>query len=103
MANRVQLERDARRGPAAALAYPQFRLLFIGTTLSMLAFGMMQVVQGVVAFDLTGRNGAVGLVYPGQGIAMLMLSPLGGTLSDRISKRRLLTGTQIVMGATFVV
>jgi len=98
-----RVSRSARRGPAAALAHPQFRLLFIGTTLSMLAFGMMQVVQGVVAFDLTGRNSAVGLVSFGSGIAMLILSPIGGTLSDRISKKRLLTGTQVVIGATFAV
>jgi MFS family permease len=113
VANVDRLERDARRGPrsstaarrgpAAVLAYPQFRLLCIGTTLSMLAFGMMQVVQGVVAFDLTGRNGAVGLVSLGQGIAMLTLSPIGGTLSDRISKKRLLTWTQFVIGVTFAV
>jgi MFS family permease len=72
-----------------------------GTTLSMLAFGMMNVVQGVVAFDLTGKNGSVGFVYLGQGIMMLILGPLGGTLSDRISKKKLLTGTQIIIGISY--
>jgi MFS family permease len=89
------------QNPFAVLGHAQFRLLFIGTTLSMLAFGMMQVVQGVVAFTLTGKNSAVGFVFLGQGIAMLLLSPLGGTLSDRISKKRLLTTAQFVIGATF--
>jgi hypothetical protein len=42
--------------PFAVLGNAQFRLFFIGTTLTMLAFGMMQVVQGVVAFSLTGKN-----------------------------------------------
>jgi MFS family permease len=67
----------------------------------MLAFGMMQVAQGVVAFELTGKNSAVGFVYLGQGLAMLLLSPLGGALSDRVSKKRLLTGSQFVIGAMF--
>lgn len=83
------------------LRHAQFRWLFVGTTLAMLAFGMMQVAQGVVAFELTGRNRAVGVVYLGQGLAMLLLSPLGGTLSDRLCKKRLLTGSQLVIGATF--
>lgn len=83
------------------LNHKQYRLLFIGTTMSQLAFGMMQVVQGVVAFDLTGRNGAVGFVYLGQGLAMLFLSPVGGTLSDRISKKRMLTFAQFVIGTMF--
>jgi MFS family permease len=89
------------RAPWLVLRHMQFRLLFVGTTLAMLAFGMMQVAQGVVAFELTGRNRAVGLVYLSQGLAMLLLSPLGGALTDRISKKRLLTSSQLVIGATF--
>ena len=67
----------------------------------MLAFGMLNVVQGVVAFELTGKNGAVGFVSLGQGIAMLFLSPVGGALSDRISKRRLLMFAQGSIGLLF--
>jgi MFS family permease len=89
------------QNPLAVLSNGQYRLLFLGTTLSMLAFGMMQVAQGVVAFQLTGRNSAVGFVFLGQGISMLLLSPLGGTLSDRVSKKRLLTTAQFIIGAMF--
>ncbi|MBK9343891.1 MAG: MFS transporter [Dehalococcoidia bacterium] len=92
---------STRKNPFTVLAHWQYRLLFIGTTMSMLAFGMMQVVQGVVAFDLTGKNGAVGFVGLGQGIAMLFLSPVGGTLSDRVSKKRMLTFAQFVIGFMF--
>lgn len=89
------------QNPLAVLRNTQYRLLFVGTTLTMLAFGMMQVVQGVVAFDLTGKNSAVGFVFLGQGISMLILSPIGGALSDRFSKKRLLTGAQFVIGSMF--
>jgi MFS family permease len=89
------------QNPLAVLANKQYRLLFVGTVLSMLAFGMMQVAQGVVAFELTGKNSAVGLVSLGQGISMIILSPLGGTFSDRFSKKRLLTGAQFMIGAMF--
>jgi len=92
---------STRQNPLTVLSDRQFRLLFLGTTLSMLAFGMMQVVQGVVAFDLTGKNGAVGFVYLGQGVSMLILSPVGGALSDRVSKKKMLTAAQFVIGAMF--
>ena len=97
---------DAHRvstSPFSVLGHSQYRLLFIGTTLAMLAFGMMNVVQGVVAFHLTGRNGAVGFVSLGQGLAMLFLSPVGGAMSDRISKRRLLLLAQGAVGIMFSV
>lgn len=90
-----------RQTPLSVLGNAQYRLLFIGTTLSMLAFGMMQVAQGVVAFNLTGKNSAVGFVFLGQGVSMLILSPIGGALSDRISKKRLLTSAQFLIGAMF--
>lgn len=90
-----------RTNPFAVLGNTQYRLLFIGTTLTMLAFGMMQVAQGVVAFELTGKNSAVGFVFLGQGVSMLFLSPIGGALSDRISKKRLLSGAQFAIGFMF--
>jgi MFS family permease len=92
---------EPRKHPFVVLRHTQYRLLFAGTTLAMLAFGMMQVAQGVVAFELTGKNSAVGFVFLGQGISMLLLSPVGGTLSDRISKKKLLTSAQFVIGAMF--
>ncbi len=88
---------------APVLAERQYRLLFIGTTLAQLAFGMMQVVQGKIAFDLTGKNSAVGLVALGTGISMLSLGPIGGSLSDRMSKRRLLMFSQSMIGLLFAV
>lgn len=98
---RRRLTASGSTQPFVVLKQRQYLLLFVGTTLAMLAFGMMQVAQGVVAFDLTGKNGAVGFVFLGQGISMLLLSPVGGTLSDRVSKKRLLTSAQFVIGLMF--
>ena len=67
----------------------------------MLGFGMMQVVQGVLAFELTGTNKSVGLVAMGWGLPMLFLGPIGGALSDRWSKRPLLTIGMTAVGAIF--
>lgn len=69
----------------------------------MLGFGMMQVVQSVLAFDLTGNNSSVGFVAMGMGIPMLLLGPIGGALSDRMSKRMLLMFGQSAVGGVFFV
>lgn len=67
----------------------------------MLGFGMMHIVQGVLSFELTGKNSSVGFVAMGWGLPMLLLGPIGGTLSDRFSKRLLLMFGQAAVGTTF--
>ncbi|MEP6871617.1 MAG: hypothetical protein ABI939_07170, partial [Anaerolineaceae bacterium] len=58
----VSDSRGDSASPFSVLRHSQYRLLFLGSTLAMMAFGMMNVVQGVVAFHLTGKNSAVGFV-----------------------------------------
>ena len=84
----------------SALELRGFRVLWIGTLFSTLAFMMSMTAQNVVAFDLTGNNSTVGLVQFGQGLAMLALSPFGGALADRLSKRLVLLLCQSVIGLT---
>lgn len=82
----------------AALDSPLYRLIWIGSFIGFLAFNMSGTAQSVVAFDLTGSNGAVGTVMFGQGVAMLLLNPFGGTIADRLNKRLLLLVTQSTIG-----
>jgi len=84
-----------------SLADPHFRILWIGTSLSFLAFSMSMIAQSVVAYEITGRNGDVGIVALGQGIAMLFISPFGGVVADRVPKRRLLLVGQALVAANF--
>lgn len=85
-----------------ALDIRNFRVLWIGTAFSFLAFMMSNTAQSVVAYGISGNNRAVGLVMFGQGIAMLILSPFGGALADRLSKRMLLLICQSVIGLTML-
>lgn len=84
-----------------ALRNRHYRILWIGTTLAFLAFMMSWVVQSVVAFELTGRNGAVGAVSMGMGVATICIAPFGGVIADRVSKRRLLLLGQTAVGVNF--
>jgi MFS family permease len=83
-----------------SLSIPPYRVLWIGTVISFIAFMMSTTAQSFVAYDLTGNNRAVGSVMFGQGIAMLLLTPFGGAIADRVSKRFLLLLCQTTIGAT---
>lgn len=85
----------------SALGDPHYRVLWIGTSLSFLAFAMSNVVQSVVAYDLTGKNGDVGKVALGMGIATIVTAPFGGVIADRVSKRGLLLVGQTTIAADF--
>lgn len=75
------------RGSFAALAIRNYAILWVGSLGTFTAFFMSTVVQAIVAFELTEKNSAVGLVLLGQGIAMVVLGPFGGAVADRASKR----------------
>jgi MFS family permease len=88
-------------GAFAALRVRDFRVLWAGTWASYIPFFMANIVQSVVAFEIAGRNRAVGTVVFAQGVAMLTLAPLGGAGADRWPKRRVLAVTQTAAAATF--
>jgi len=89
------------RATFAALQVRDFLILWIGTLLSFLAFFMSTVVQSVVAFDLLGTNGAVGVVVAGQGIAMVLFGPVGGAFADRLPKKVLVAIGQMLTMTVF--
>jgi MFS family permease len=92
---------DWYRSTFLSLSIPSFRLLWLGTMVAFVAFFMSTVVQSVVAFELTGRNDAVGSVVFAQGIAMAALGPIGGAFADRWSKRRVIAAGQLLAASVF--
>jgi MFS family permease len=88
-------------GSFDALGVSNYRILFVGTIGSFTGFFMSTVLQGVVAFELTGTNTAVGSAVFGQGLGMLLFSPIGGALADRLPKRRVVATGQMVSASVF--
>jgi len=87
----------------SALRNRQFRLLWLGSLSAFVGFFASNVVQAVVAFDLTHRNDAVGTVTFGRGLAQVLFAPIGGALADRISKRSILISSQSITAGVFFV
>jgi len=80
-------ERATRGSTFGSLAVPAFRTLWLNSLCLIIGIQMFVTANAVVAHDLTGTNRAVGFVVFGQGLAMLLLTPIGGTSADRLSKR----------------
>ena len=62
-----------------------------------MAVQMQFLLRGVLAWDLTEREGALGLVYLCFGLSMLAATPLGGVAADRLPNRTVLLVSQIVL------
>jgi len=87
----------------AALAHRDFRLFWSGQLVSLIGTWMQSVGQAWLVLELTGSPLQLGLVTALQFTPILLLSPVGGALSDRFPKRRIILLTQAtMMGQAFV-
>ena len=75
-----------------------YRLYFIGQTISMSGTWMQSVAQAWLVLKLSGGGVALGIVTALQFLPMLLAGPWGGVIADRVDKRRLVTITQSVSG-----
>ena len=82
-----------------ALEVRNYRLYFGGQVLSNAGTWMQRVAQDWLVLDLSGSSGvALGITTGLQFLPFLLFSLWGGTLADRIPRRKLLIVTQAVMG-----
>jgi MFS family permease len=90
------------RAAFSSLRIVDYRRLWWAGTFSFMAVQMQFLLRGVLAWDLTEREGALGLIYLCFGLAMLVATPLGGVAADRLPKRRVMIVSQIALliGAT---
>jgi predicted MFS family arabinose efflux permease len=93
-------ELTGRTATFASLQIPTYRLLFVSAAVSFLAVQAQFVARGWLANDLTGTNTGLGGVYMAFGVPLLLATPFGGVLADRLSKRNILLGTQLALGAS---
>ena len=89
-------------GMFTSLRVPAFRALWWSGAFSFVSVHMQFLLRGLLAWDLTEREGALGLVYLPFGVALLLATPLGGVAADRLSKRRLMLAGQLILTLTAV-
>jgi MFS family permease len=74
---------------------PQFRLLFAGQILSLLGDKVMLVALPFAVLETGGGIGAVGLVVAAELVPFLIFAIVGGVVSDRSDRRRVLVTSDI--------
>lgn len=84
----------------ASLHVPAFRALWWSGAFSFISVHMQFLLRGLLAWDMTEREAALGLVYLPFGMALLVATPLGGVAADRLSKRRLMLMGQLILTLT---
>ena len=58
---------------------------------------MQMLARGYLVYDLTGSASLLGFVSAGMAIPMLFLAPLGGAIADRVERKRLIQGGQVIV------
>jgi MFS family permease len=83
-------------GTFSSLENRDYRSLWTGSVFATTAFMMSFMLVPSVAFEISGSNAAAGLAQMGSGIAMFMVSPIGGVIADRRRKKPIVLAGQTV-------
>ncbi len=86
------------RAATASLGYGQFRWIFASNMAFFFAMNGQFIVRSYLAFKLTDSAFALGMVNLAVAIPMLLISPFGGVVADRVEKRKL-----ILVGQAFLI
>lgn len=105
MARRTQdsdsasVRRPTTRAALSSLQIPAYRTLWWAGVFSFISVQGQFVLRGLLAWDLTEREGALGLVYLVFGLTMLICTPFGGVVADRVPKKTVLLVTQALIAS----
>ncbi|HYG58461.1 MAG TPA: MFS transporter [Symbiobacteriaceae bacterium] len=78
----------------AALRHRNFRLMWVSLLVSNAGTWLQAVALDALLYDMTGRALDLGLINVIRAVTLISLAFLGGTVADRLDKRRLLMATQ---------
>ncbi len=83
-----------RHGAWSALAFPQYRLLWLATIAAVLTQELRLVVTGVWLYQSTGSAAQLGFLGLIQLVVQIPAVLFGGTLADRLDRRLMTAYTQ---------
>ncbi|MCC6381969.1 MAG: MFS transporter [Dehalococcoidia bacterium] len=85
------------RAAFASLEHRQFRWMYASNLAFFFAMNGQFVVRSYLAFKLTDNAFSLGLVNLAVAVPLLLISPFGGVVSDRVEKRRLIMAGQALV------
>ena len=91
----------SRTRALSSLQHRNFRLLWLGHSLTSMAYWMDQVSRGWLIYELTNSALQLGMVRGIQALPILFLSPVAGSAADRFSRKKQIVLSQIVDGCMY--
>lgn len=75
-----------------------YRNLFLAQLVALLGTGLATVALGLLAYDLAGDNAALvlGTIFTIKMIAYVGLAPIASAMADRVNRRALLVGLDLI-------
>src|SRR5881227_239474 len=86
-----------RQSAFSSLRYRDFRLLWMGQTISVIGSQMQLAAINWHIYLLTGSPLALGLVGACRAVPIILCSLMGGVVADVVDRRRLMMVTQSIM------
>lgn len=87
----------------AVLRHRNFRLLWLGQSVSMLGDALVIVAIGLFVTRLTGNPSDVGLVLTAYAAPLVVFVLFGGVLADRLPRQVVMISTDVVRGVLHTV
>ena len=81
------------------MGHREFRIFWFAALVSNTGGWMQNAAIPYVAFQLTGRDGGVGITGFFQYLPLMLMGAAGGSLADRFDRKRLLVITQLAQAA----
>ncbi|MBI2917436.1 MAG: MFS transporter [Chloroflexi bacterium] len=82
----------------SSLKHRDYRLLWTSNLLATAGNWIQQVTLGWLVYEMTGSAFLVGALMGARSLPFLVAGPVGGVLSDRLDRRKLLMVNQTLLG-----
>lgn len=80
-----------------ALRYRNYRLFFLGQTISLTGTWMEHMAMGWLVYRLTNSAFALGAIGFTSSITTFFISPFAGVWADRLNRRRIVLAAQVLL------
>lgn len=91
------------RSTFSSLENREYRWYWLSGTFTAATMQMNVLARGWLVYELTDSYGALGQVSFGAGLPLLLLSPFGGAIADRVDKRALIIASQLLTSLAMLV
>lgn len=80
----------------SALNESGFRTYWLSTLATYAAAQMDAMIKGWLIYKMTGSAANLGLITLANGVPLVLISIFGGAVADRVDKKKMLIGTQVL-------